>query len=261
MTMIARDATLRRFAAPFVLSVVALTAILLANFLLRRLPGLAAQGMPAGEMLMIAVLALPFTLAMTVPMASFIAALRVGARTTSREGSRQVLRLTTGASAMVALVMLASNAVALPRADARLATALAGHSVRASDRTMTVDELRAAARQARNDEAPSRAAALDVEVQKKFALAAACVVLALAGAVIGLRFPRGGFRLLAGAGVVVFGAYYACLVAGESLADRLVLTPLVAMWMANAALLAATVALWRVRGGGSSGTAESMAAG
>jgi lipopolysaccharide export system permease protein len=72
------------------------------------------------------------------------------------------------------------------------------------------------------------------------------VVLALAGVASPLRFPRGGLGLLIGASGVVFSGYYVSLIAGESLADRLVISPFLAMWMTNALLLAIVLLLvWR----------------
>ena len=72
-----------------------------------------------------------------------------------------------------------------------------------------------------------------VEIQKKFALAAACVVFVLFGAPIALRFPRGGVGLVIVASLVAFALYYICLIAGETLADKLILNPIIAMWLAN----------------------------
>jgi lipopolysaccharide export system permease protein len=76
----------------------------------------------------------------------------------------------------------------------------------------------------------------DVEIQKKFALSAACVVFVLIGAPIALRFPRGGVGLVIGVSLAVFAIYYVGLIAGESLADRAFLTPFWAMWAANVIL-------------------------
>jgi lipopolysaccharide export system permease protein len=146
---------------------------------------------------------------------------------------------------------LVLTAQILPRTNERLEVVLAGGAAQRSERTMTIAELRSAARNAQSDAGPdvlARTAMYELEVQKKYALAAACVVLALAGAAIGLRFPRGGTGLVIGASCAVFGAYYVCLIAGEVLADRLVVSPFVAMWTANALLLAAAlVAVWRSR--------------
>lgn len=74
----------------------------------------------------------------------------------------------------------------------------------------------------------------ETEIQKKFALAAACVVFVLLGAPIAIRFPRGGVGLVIGVSIAVFALYYVGLIVGEDLADKLILDPVVAMWMANA---------------------------
>jgi lipopolysaccharide export system permease protein len=72
-----------------------------------------------------------------------------------------------------------------------------------------------------------------VEIHKKFALAVACFVFALVGAPIALRFPRGGVGLVIGVSLGIFGLYYVGLIGGETLADRGMLSPMVAMWAAN----------------------------
>lgn len=72
-----------------------------------------------------------------------------------------------------------------------------------------------------------------VEIQKKFALAAACVVFVVFGAPIALRFPRGGVGVVIGVSIVAFAIYYVCLIAGETLANKLVVSPFLAMWAAN----------------------------
>ncbi len=73
----------------------------------------------------------------------------------------------------------------------------------------------------------------DVEIQKKFALAVACVVFVLLGAPIALRFPRGGVGLVIGVSLGVFALYYVALIAGETVADKGYLPPFAAMWSAN----------------------------
>jgi len=168
-----------------------------------------------------------------------------------------------GAAAVLAGATLVSNAVVVPRATGRLAAVLAGGPRAPSDRTMTIGELREAAREARastGTDAAARAAGLEVEIQKKFALAAACMVLALAGAAIAIRFPRGGPGLVLGAGGLVFTGYYLAVVAGESFADRQVVSPLAAMWAANACLLVVTLLLaWPRRRPDPGGGAETLA--
>jgi lipopolysaccharide export LptBFGC system permease protein LptF len=265
---------LRRHVTPFAGSFVALTAILLGNYAAKRLPELSARGVPARTVVEYLLLAVPFTAAITIPMAVFITVLwvftRLGAEGAlaaaqrERDGVRRLIAPVLAAAAAVAALTLVSNAYIVPRANERLAVLASGATER-SDRMMTISELQAAARSARVEAAPdavARAASYEVEVQKKYALAAACVFLALAGAALGLRFPRGGVGLVIGASSAIFSAYYVCLTAGESLADRLVVSPFVAMWMANALLLAAALlVVWRSRGPRAPREAESLAIG
>ncbi len=75
-----------------------------------------------------------------------------------------------------------------------------------------------------------------VEIEKKFAIATACIVFVLLGAPIALRFPRGGVGLTIGVSLGVFGIYYVGLLGGEALADRAIVGPSIAMWAANALL-------------------------
>ena len=73
----------------------------------------------------------------------------------------------------------------------------------------------------------------EVEIHKKFALAAACFVFVLLGAPIALRFPRGGVGVTIGVSLIVFALYYVGLIAGETLARRGWMPPFLAMWGAN----------------------------
>jgi lipopolysaccharide export system permease protein len=76
-----------------------------------------------------------------------------------------------------------------------------------------------------------------VEIQKKFSLAFACIVFVLVGAPIALRFPRGGVGLVMGVGFLVFAIYYIGLIGGESLANKNIVSPFVAMWIDNIVFL------------------------
>jgi lipopolysaccharide export LptBFGC system permease protein LptF len=276
MSKLSTRQLLRRHATPFAVTFASLTALLLANHALRRLPELSARGVPAGTMVEVLLLTMPHTVALTIPMAVFLAVCWVftrpgmesvlAAAQRERHGFRHLVAPVLGAAAVIAALTFVSNTQILPRTNARLAAVLAGGPLREpSDRTMTIGELRQAARSARIEAGPdagARAAAYEVEIQKKFALAAACVILALAAAAIAVRFPRGGMGLTIGASGAVFTGYYVLVVAGESLADRLVISPFVAMWMANAFLLAIVLLLvWRPGRPRAEGGAESLAIG
>ena len=93
-----------------------------------------------------------------------------------------------------------------------------------------------------------RAAGYQVEIQKKFAIATACLVFALLGIPVALRFPRGGAGMVIGTSVVVFAIYYIGLIGGEDLGDRLILSPFMAMWLPNVICgVAGLAGLWLVR--------------
>jgi len=72
-----------------------------------------------------------------------------------------------------------------------------------------------------------------VEVHKKYALPAACIVFVIVGAPLGMMARRGNFGVAASLSLGFFLFYWACLIAGEKLADRGILTPFFGMWCAN----------------------------
>ena len=83
-----------------------------------------------------------------------------------------------------------------------------------------------------------------VEIHKKFSIPAMCVVFVLIGAPLALRFPRGGVGLVIGASAGIFGLYYVGLIGGESLADKLLITPFWAMWTPNVLMTAVGLGLF-----------------
>ncbi len=247
---------LRRLAASFAIAFAGLTASLLFLFASRQIPSLNAQGLSAFSIAQFLLLAVPFTAAMTIPMAVFLAVLHEftrksasGILATAGSYVRRLVVTVLAAAVGVAAVALLVTAEIVPRANERLTAVRSGGAVVQTDRTMTIGELREAARNVRPASEPvslARAASYEVEIQKKFALPAACLVLALAAMAIAFSFPRGGRWLVFGASLPLFGAYYTLLMVGESLAERLVVSPVVGMWGGNALLLtAALLAVWR----------------
>ena len=100
--------------------------------------------------------------------------------------------------------------------------------------------------------ARQRAAIYEVEIQKKLAIASACLIFALLGMPIAIRFPRGGVGLVIGVSLAVFSVYYVGLIGGEELGDRLIVPPFLAMWTPNLIFLALSIPLlWTVRRAGS----------
>src|SRR5213592_2080560 len=100
----------------------------------------------------------------------------------------------------------------------------------------------------RRRSAEQRAAMYEVEIQKKYAIAAACIVFALVGAPAALRYYRGGVGLVIGLSVAVFTVYYVGLIGGENLGDRLIVGPFVSMWLPNLICAAVgAIGVWRIR--------------
>jgi lipopolysaccharide export system permease protein len=75
----------------------------------------------------------------------------------------------------------------------------------------------------------------------------ACLVFALVGIPMALRFPRGGLGLVIGGGLAVFAIYYVGLIAGEALGDKGIVPPTAIMWAPNLVfMLVALFGLYRV---------------
>ena len=81
-----------------------------------------------------------------------------------------------------------------------------------------------------------------VEIHKKYALSFACVVFVLLGAPLAVLFPRGGLGLVIAASSGIFAVSWAGLIGGETLAERGIAPPAVAMWAPNVIFL--LMGLW-----------------
>jgi lipopolysaccharide export system permease protein len=93
-----------------------------------------------------------------------------------------------------------------------------------------------------------RAANYLVEVHKKYAIAAACVVFVLVGVPAAIQFAAGGIGFVIGTSLVVFTVYYVGLIGGEALANRLIIPAFWAMWTPNLLFaLLGLLGLWRLR--------------
>ena len=72
-----------------------------------------------------------------------------------------------------------------------------------------------------------------IEVHKKFSIPVACIVFILLGAPLGVLARRSGIGISLGMSLGMFIVYWAFLIAGEELADRLIVNAFWAMWSAN----------------------------
>ena len=73
----------------------------------------------------------------------------------------------------------------------------------------------------------------EVEVHKKYAIAFACLIFVLIGAPVGMMTKTTGVGMAFSVSAFVFLIYYGCLTLGEELADKGVISPFLAMWIAN----------------------------
>jgi lipopolysaccharide export system permease protein len=127
---------------------------------------------------------------------------------------------------------------ATPSATAALTSAANSDPVAEARRV--AGELRSS--QARTTSLERQIREYQVEVQKKYSIAAAALVFVLIGAPLGVRFPRGGIGMVIAASLTIFALYYVSLIAGEALGDAGHVPPVVAMWGMNAIFCA--LGLW-----------------
>jgi len=73
----------------------------------------------------------------------------------------------------------------------------------------------------------------EVEIYKKYAIPAACIVFVLIGAPLGVMVRKGGFGVAASISLLFFLIYWAFLIGGEKLAERGFFSPFIGMWAAN----------------------------
>ena len=87
-----------------------------------------------------------------------------------------------------------------------------------------------------------RIASLEVEWWKKLSIPFASLVFVLLGVPLGILTRRGGAGVSISISMAVFLVYWVFLISGETLADRLLVTPFWAMWAPNALFL--LIGLW-----------------
>jgi lipopolysaccharide export system permease protein len=96
-----------------------------------------------------------------------------------------------------------------------------------------------------------RVSGLKVEWWKKVSIPFASIVFVLLGVPLGIISRKGGAGVSIAISMSIFLVYWVLLIAGETLADRHLLSPFWAMWSPNALFL--VIGLWllalQVRGG------------
>lgn len=76
----------------------------------------------------------------------------------------------------------------------------------------------------------------EVEIYKKYAIPAACILFVFVGCPLGILTKGGNFGLSAAISLGFYVLYWVSLIGGEKLADRGLLSPALAMWLGNVLL-------------------------
>jgi lipopolysaccharide export system permease protein len=85
----------------------------------------------------------------------------------------------------------------------------------------------------------------EVEIHKKYSIPFSCMIFVLLGAPLAIRSGKKGMTMSIAFSIVFFLVYYVFLITGETLADRRVLEPWLAMWLPNIVLFtAAGLLIW-----------------
>ncbi len=72
-----------------------------------------------------------------------------------------------------------------------------------------------------------------VEIEKKYSIAFACLVFILIGAPIGMMTRAHSVGIGFAISTIIFVVYYISLYGGEELADRMIISPFIGMWISN----------------------------
>lgn len=73
----------------------------------------------------------------------------------------------------------------------------------------------------------------EVEIQKKYAIPFACLVFVFVGVPLGIRTKGGNIGISAVFTLGFYVVYWACLIGGETMADKGQISPILGMWLGN----------------------------
>jgi len=79
----------------------------------------------------------------------------------------------------------------------------------------------------------------EVEIHKKYSIPFSCIIFVLLGAPLAIRSGKKGMTMSIAFSILFFLVYYVFLITGETIADRRLLQPWIAMWLPNIVLFAA----------------------
>lgn len=87
-----------------------------------------------------------------------------------------------------------------------------------------------------------------VEIHKKFSIPVACLIFVLIGGPLGMMARRGGMGMASILCMGPFLIYWICFLRGEAMADRLLISPWLSMWLPNILVgLIGLVLIWKMQ--------------
>lgn len=105
--------------------------------------------------------------------------------------------------------------------------------LRSIDRRLTFFRSRLYSDIFQNNDYQRKVMQYNVEIQKKYAIPFACFIFVFVGAPLGIRTKGGNFGISAAITLGFYIFYWACLIGGEKLADRSIISPFFSMWLGN----------------------------
>ncbi len=84
-----------------------------------------------------------------------------------------------------------------------------------------------------NNDFVTKSRQYEVEIHKKYAIPFACFIFIFVGCPLGIITKGGNFGLSAAISLGFYILYWACLILGEKLADRGLMSPFFSMWLGN----------------------------
>lgn len=111
---------------------------------------------------------------------------------------------------------------------------ISGGDIPKGDRDQTVTELRKSIAENKSKKLPYNY--LEVEIQKKYAIPAACIVFALLATALGVSSKKGGRSSAYAVSIGIILVYYVFLIGGERLGDAGTVQPWFAAWGGNLVL-------------------------
>ena len=202
----------------FTTGLILFTFLVLAGRILKLTEWMMNHGTELSQVLLIIVYTIPYVLFFTLPMATLLASLIAFSRL--NEDNEIIALKSSGISFYQILPPVVTFSI------------------------ISISELRSHLKKAKKGTVKHNI--LAIELQRKFSIPFACLLLGLIGFPLGLMMRASGRSWGIALSIVIFVVYYILLSAADSLGETGTLNPVLAMWIPNMVLGATTFVLfWR----------------